>query len=68
MIEALSESGYDEAKLDELVSRIGGMPDTVTVEQLAAAGAPNKLIFGLRRKTLSVRYRSCAVLLFGLQY
>ena len=48
-VEALAAYGYDDDKVDELGERIG-FADTVSVEQLAAAGVPNRVVFDLRRR------------------
>ena len=49
MIRALPSLDYDDSKLDELGEHFG-FADSVTVEQLAAAGVPNRTVFDLRRR------------------
>ena len=41
--------GYDDSKLDALGEHIGFV-DTVTVEQLATAGVPNRTVFDVRQR------------------
>ena len=49
VIRTLPSLGYDDSKLDALGEHIG-FADTVTVEQLAVAGVPNRTVFDLRRR------------------
>ena len=42
--------GYDDDKLEHLVECMGGLVDTVSVEQLASAGVSNRTAFDLRRR------------------
>ena len=49
VLDALAAQGCEEDKLDALGERIG-FADTVTVEQLAAAGFTNRVVFDLRRR------------------
>ena len=49
VIHELPSLGYDDSKLDALGEHIGFV-DTVTMEQLAAAGVPNQTVFDLRRR------------------
>ena len=41
--------GYDDDKTEALGGHIG-FADVVTVEQLAAAGVPNRTVFDIRRR------------------
>ena len=49
VIRQLSDSGYDDDKVEALDSHFGHDTKTVTVEQLAAAGIPNRTLLELRR-------------------
>ena len=49
VVDALSAQGCEEDKLDALGERIG-FADTVTVEQLVAAGFTNRVVFEVRRR------------------
>ena len=49
VIRLLSSMGYDDDKLEKLGERIG-FADSVDVEELAAAGVPNRVLFDLRRR------------------
>ena len=49
VVEALSAQGYGDDKLEQLVAQLG-FADSVTVEQLAAAGVPNRTVFDVRRR------------------
>ena len=49
VLEELTAQGYGDDKLEALGSHIG-FADSVTVEQLAAAGVPNRTVFHLRKK------------------
>ena len=49
VLEELSAQGYDDEKLEALGSHISLADDIVSVEQLAAAGIANRVVFGLRR-------------------
>ena len=51
--------GYDDEKAEALGGHIG-FGDTVSVEQLAAAGVPNRMVFDLRRR-LDPRYAAAEV-------
>ena len=53
VLDELTAKGYDDDKLDALFRSIG-TADSVTLEQLAAAGVPNRTVFYLRRR-LGVR-------------
>ena len=48
MLEELTAQGYGDDNLEALGGHIG-FADSVTVEQLAAAGVPNRTVFHLRR-------------------
>ena len=48
VIKELADLGFDEEKLDALGEHIG-FADTVTVEQLVAAGVAHRTVFELRR-------------------
>ena len=49
VLDALAAQGCEEDRLDALGERIG-FADTVTVEQLAATGFTNRVVFDLRRR------------------
>ena len=49
VFEELMAQGYDDDKTEALGGHIG-FADVVTVEQLAAAGVPNRTVFDIRRR------------------
>ena len=49
VVDALAAQGYGNDKLEQL-GELLGFADAVTVEQLAAAGVPNRTVFDLRRR------------------
>ena len=49
VLEELTAQGYGDDKLEALGGHIG-FADSVTVEQLAAAGVPYRTVFHLRRR------------------
>ena len=49
VIDELVRQGYDGDKLNELGERLG-VVDSVSVEQLARAGVPSRVVFDLRRR------------------
>ena len=64
VIRTLPSLGYDDSKLDAVGEHIG-FADAVTVEQLAAAGVPNRTVFDLRRRldpaAAAAQVRVCTV-------
>ena len=48
MFEYLATNGYDDEKLEQLGGQIG-LIDTVTTDQLSAAGVPPRVVFHIRR-------------------
>ena len=49
VVDALAAQGYGNDKLEQLGEKLG-FADSVTVEQLAAAGVPHRTVFDLRRR------------------
>ena len=64
VFEELTAQGYDDDKAEALGGHIG-FADTVTVEQLAAAGVPHRTVFDLRRRldpaAAAAQVRVCAL-------
>ena len=49
VVDALTALGYGDYNLD-ILGELFGFTDTVTVEQLAEAGVPNRTVFDVRRR------------------
>ena len=64
VVDALAAQGYGNDKLEQL-GELLGFADAVTVEQLAAAGVPNRTVFDLRRRldpaAAAAQVRACTV-------
>ena len=58
VLDALAAQGCEEDRLDALGERIG-FADTVTVEQLTAAGFTHRVVFDVRRQ-LDPRWAAAA--------
>ena len=67
VIDLLSAQGYDDAQLDRLGTYVSLDDDTISVEQLAAAGVPNRVVFELRRQLdpLAEAHRSATEVWIG---
>ena len=64
VVDALTAQGYGDDRLNELGAQLG-FADSVTVEQLAAAGVPNRTVFDIRRRldprAVAAEVRSCVL-------